>query len=221
MPRRIPKDAASGRGTAKHALKGLYLLCFHFDELGERNRTGSFQMVVEAGDPLAAVNLCRSRLRALKKMGDLFTEPTTIYIEGVFGLSGSFSRPVMVNYDVGDTPIDPAARICSLVPTQRGVPDLNGWGFDPDSSVKPGPDGSRVESPFLDFGGQAAYAARAKERLAASERIRPTAPAVASRARVTPGEERKGRGGRSPADKACKDALAATLAEISGRHSKT
>jgi hypothetical protein len=44
----------------------MYLGCFIFDSPGERERTGSFQIVVTVTNPEEAVARCQRRLRKLR-----------------------------------------------------------------------------------------------------------------------------------------------------------
>ena len=146
----------------------LYLGCFQFDEPGELNYDGTFQMVVQASTPKQAVDRFRARLRKLRTTATLFDSPVTIYMEGFIALRGAFEDGLLVNWESGQSPTAPHARITCLIPEQDDT-DAEGYGFGSDED---GP-----MEPFLDFGGKTVARALAAARTAAGN-----APGVATQA---------------------------------------
>jgi hypothetical protein len=136
----------------------LYLGCFSFDEPGDEEHEGTFQVVVEAANPEQAVNRMRTRLRKLRTAASLFDSPTTIYLDGFIELKGSFKDGLLVNWVSGPAR-SPSWQIMNLVPEQDH--EAEAYGVDDESK-------DDAIEPFLDFGGQsfrkALEASRAKDR---------------------------------------------------------
>ncbi len=147
------KGDRSGRPKKAPPTPCLYLGCFVFDEPGERDRTGTFQMVVEARSPEDAVDRFSKRLRKLRTTTTLFDDPTTIYINGFIKLSGSFEDGLLVNYEAGDSPPAPHGQIGCLIPEQRDH-GADAYGFDPSQKGKKLKEDADTLEPFLDFGGE-------------------------------------------------------------------
>ena len=160
----------------------LYLGCFYFDEPGDRERTGSFQLVVEATSPEDAVDRCQRRLRGLRETTTLFDDPVTIYIEGIIKLTGSFENGLLVNWESGDRPPPPDARITCMIPEQKDHKAIEyGWRPDGERRGKKKGDLGEVVDPFLDFGGEGMRRALQKARGQESDRETPSAPTGTSR----------------------------------------
>src|SRR5262249_51625107 len=124
------KDARSGRPKKTAPTPSLYLGCFFFDAPGEQDQTGTFQVVVEARSPEDAVDRFSKRLRKLRTTTTLFDDPTTIYINGLIKLSGSFENGLLVNYASGDSPPEPHFGIACLIPEQKDHQAVD-YGFEP------------------------------------------------------------------------------------------
>jgi hypothetical protein len=128
-----------------------YLGCFTFEESGERERRGSFQLVVDATSPRQAVGRCRLRLQKLRDTTTLFDDPVKFYIEGIIKLSGSFAGGLLVNWESGDRLPDPRVRITCLIPEQEDHRALD-YRFEPEGSEKRKTGDDHVMDPFLEFG---------------------------------------------------------------------
>jgi hypothetical protein len=133
------------RSVRATATEYLYLGCFSFDEPGEEDYQGTFQIVVEAADPGQALDRMRARLRRLRTTTSLFDKPSTIYVDTVIKLKGSFKEALLVNWVSGPEQ-SPSWKIGCAIPEQ----DHEAEAYD---AVK----GKKKETvePFLDFGGQA------------------------------------------------------------------
>ncbi len=135
----------TAKPSAQAAQTGLlYLGCFSFDEPGDEEHEGTFQVVVEAANPEQAVNRMRTRLRKLRTAASLFDSPTTIYLDGYIELKGSFKDGLLVNW-VSGSPRSPSWQIMNLVPEQEH--EAEAYGVDDKSK-------DDAIEPFLDFGGQ-------------------------------------------------------------------
>lgn len=130
----------------------LYLGCFFFDEPGEQDWTGTFQIVVEATSPEDAVERFYEKLEGLRKAGTLFEKPITIYIEGLIKLSGTYKSGLLVNWLSGVSPPAPHVELTCLNPEQAEENEAEVYGYSP-SGKKKKEDGEDIE-PFLDFGGE-------------------------------------------------------------------
>jgi hypothetical protein len=181
----MSKVRKPGRRTKRDSAPCLYLGCFFFDEPGERERTGSFQIVVEATEPLEAVDKCRDRLRWLRTSTTLFDEPVTIYIEGIIKLSGTFAKGLLVNFESGDSPPTPQVELTCLIPeqTDHGAFD---YGWKPPRSGRKSKEDKDTIEPFLDFGGQRFRLALRKAQ--GTEAARPPTGSLPSSARASPSE---------------------------------
>lgn len=218
MPKRKQRaiEAVDQRPVA--AKSCLYLGCFTFDEPAETDHEGSFQVVVEAATPEQAVERFRARLDHLRREGTLFSEPTTIYLNGIVELRGSYAKGLLINYEQGPSPAEPCVRLMCMLPEQSNEgTGVYGWGEDPDSSVDER--GVKVE-PFVDFGGEAARSARIRRNDAALQWPRaPEDPAGSTwpgghwRTTHDPAQH------KTTARARCA-ALAATAAELDGRRSQ-
>src|SRR5262245_28533949 len=99
MKKRPAAKPAEARSQKKREVTPcLFLLCFSFDEPGEPEHIGTFQLVVEATGPENAVDRGRVRLRRLRASTTLFDDPVTIYLDGIIRLTGSFKDGVVVNW---------------------------------------------------------------------------------------------------------------------------
>ncbi len=147
----IAKKRSSGRTTqpteAVPASDGrLWLACFQADDAGlpdVPHQTESFQLVLRAKTPKAALDACRRRLRELRTTTGLFDTPCSIYLDHLVAIEGVGSTPALVNY-VSKLPTSGGAvgEILSAVPEQEhGQVEAYVWEGDDDG-------------PFLDFGGQ-------------------------------------------------------------------
>ncbi len=140
---------------------GLYLCCFSMDEFGDTEYTGSFQIVVEGKDPEDAAQICKKKLRQLRDSKKFFSDPTSIYLESIIQLRGSFKSGLLVNFENGPTD-DACWKITCPIPEQKDH-EAESYGIKGDS------EGGTVD-PFVDFGGQAASkAALGKSAVASSE----------------------------------------------------
>jgi glycerol-3-phosphate dehydrogenase len=176
---------ARGRKASADTLPHLYLGCFYFDEPDESDRTGSFQLIVEATTPEDAIARSQAKLRRLRTSGTFFSRPTTIFIEGIIRLTGSFKRGLLVNYEWGERPPPPDVRITCLIPEQPDH-DAEGFGWRASKKRRKPTDVEHIE-PFVDFGGGKirrgrAEAERALERtaLALTNPVAPTSPRTRS-----------------------------------------
>jgi hypothetical protein len=127
-----------------------YLGCFTFEESGDHERHGSFQLVVDATSPRQALERCRLRLQKLRATTPLFDDPIKFYIEGIVKLSGSRAAGLLVNWESGDRPHDPKIRITCLIPEQEDTSAV-AYHYEPEGNDKSEPD-DRGVPPFLEFG---------------------------------------------------------------------
>lgn len=127
----------------------MYLGCFLANEFADRDRTCRFQIVVEANSAAEAGERCRARLERLKKTTTLFDDPSTVYLEGLIELAGSFKDGLLVNYESEDTATESFSLRC-LIPEQKDH-DCSEYGFGP--PPKKGAD-TEAMAPFVDFGGE-------------------------------------------------------------------
>jgi len=196
---------------------GLYLLFFHFDEPGEKETTGTFQLVVNARDPDDALDKAASHLRELRVSGDLFDRAITLYLSGGVLLTGDFDKPLLVNWEqhFGGA-VD--GTLSNLSPERNRDAHSFEWKA---TQTKDG-----AVTPFLDFGGfefRRALAS-AKGRVGATQvgndRGRPSAPHTALRLTQPAskkGARRANRAERGPGSAARRAAVARTIAEMKGR----
>jgi hypothetical protein len=200
----------------------LFLGCFFFDRPGEPEHTGTFQLVVEASSPDQAADRCLARLRKLRAETTLFNDPSTIYLEGLIRLTGSFVDGLLVNYECRQRPAPPDWQIGCLIPEQDDH-DAASFGREPKKNGD--------MEPFVDFGGQkyakdleAAAAKRAGTRLPADaepRRLPAASPAgrtadARKRTAAERAERRAAREREAQRKKEQHDAVSATLAELEG-----
>src|SRR5689334_7397150 len=117
--RRTPSKPASksNRRKAPRNEPFLYLGCFFFDHPADKPEwTGTFQVIVEASSPERALEAFKARIRKLRASATLFSEPTTIFIEGFIKLAGSFKDGLLVNYASRQRKTD--AELGCLIPEQ-------------------------------------------------------------------------------------------------------
>src|ERR1700690_1261315 len=95
------EQAKPGPSKKVKADPGLYLCCFSMDEFGDTEYTGSFQIVVEGKDPEDAAQLCKKKLRQFRDSKKFFSDPTSIYLESIIRLRGSFKSGLLVNSENG------------------------------------------------------------------------------------------------------------------------
>jgi hypothetical protein len=139
------KPIRSSKRPNPAADKRLYLGCFFFDNFGDRDHVGTFQVVIEASSPDDAVKRLRKRLKAIRDVGSILTGTYTIYLEGLVQLDGSFNEGLMVNYESRPSDAPPDCQLLNFMPEQgRPTP----------GSYRIGKDETKDE-PFLDFGGKA------------------------------------------------------------------
>lgn len=159
MPRRAKGRASR---TPKRSVRAtpteyLYLGCFSFDEPGDEDYQGTFQIVVEAAEPGQALDRMRARLRKLRTTTSLFDKPSTIYVDTVIKLKGSFKEGLLVNWVSGPERL-PSWQIGCAIPEQ----DHEAEAYDPVKGKKK----EETVEPFLDFGGKefrkALHASKAK-----------------------------------------------------------
>jgi hypothetical protein len=151
MPKKTNVKARPGN-VREGSEKSLYLGCFYFDEIGEEEYSGTFQMLARASDPEAALDLFRIRMRKLRTTSDLFDNPVTIYLDGVLDLAGSFENAVLVNYRT-EARDEVSVTVSNILPMQSGHEVLAHEA--PAGSLKEAEsskDGQDVV-PFVDFGG--------------------------------------------------------------------
>jgi|GEM_PF-6989332 len=97
----------------------LYLGCFFFDSyLNDQDHTGTFQMVVAATSPEQAVDRFHSRLRAIRRIGSVLSGPSTVFIQGIIPLDGSFEQAVLFNYESRPSPEPPDYQLLNITPEQ-------------------------------------------------------------------------------------------------------
>lgn len=147
MPAKPGRQTSKARMRNSSAEACLYLGCFRFDEPGEREQTGTFQVVVEAAGPEQAVERCRSRLKRLHVSTTLFNRPTTIFLDQIIKLSGSFENGLLVNWESGDRPPPPDPRLMCAIPEQD---DHGAESY----GLRPSKKGEDEDEAFLDFGGE-------------------------------------------------------------------
>lgn len=205
----MAKRAASEQKprTRQQLSKGkLYLCCFNFDEVGEKEYEGTFQIVVEARDPAEALDRCAVRIRALRRKKTLFDSPVTIFVQGIIELNGTFEWGLLVNVETGPAAEDRWTIYCTLPEQEKHEAVEYGLGDEPTVD-----EGREVE-PFLDFGGVAARKALypSGTRAAPVGRVAPAAENLPS---VAPKEDAKQRELKSLQTERA-NMLAATIAEL-------
>ena len=139
----------------------LYLGCFSADSFGKKEKSSTFQVVVEAASPEAALDCCEQRIASLEK--ELFTEPTTIYLLGLLQLGGSLEKGVLVNYESG-----PASTwtVGSLLP--QSMKGVTGFGWH-DNEGKKGAK-NKAMHPFLELGAKPAPKKKAAKKKTAAKK---------------------------------------------------
>jgi len=151
----------TGRKKPLSAVPCLYLGCFTFDSAGEPDQTGSFQVVVEADNPQQAADRCRTRLRRLRTSTTLFDRPTTVLLNALIQLTGSFKRGLLVNWESMNTPPPPDARLLCPIPEQT---DHEAQSFGLKTKKAKTKLGALVDDePFIDFGGRQAFRRAAEQ----------------------------------------------------------
>ena len=81
----------------------LYVVRFRFDQQDkDRDDTGSFHVLIEAGDVNGAAEACRRYLSKLveKQKKDAFAGKVVVFLEDLFELTGPLSRPALINFAV-------------------------------------------------------------------------------------------------------------------------
>lgn len=149
----MAKTASSERKPVArlHAPGGrLYLCCFNFAEVGEKEYEGTFQIIVEGRDPGEALDRCVVRIKALRRKKTLFDSPVTIFVQGIIELNGTFESGLFVNVETRPAAEDRWTIYCTLPEQEKLEAVEYGLGEEPT-----GEEGRDVE-PFLDFGGVAA-----------------------------------------------------------------
>lgn len=144
----LPGPRTSKRVNSPIAVRAdapLWLVCFQSDIAGlpdAPQQSQSFQLVVRAKTPKAALDTCRLRLRELRTTSSLFDAPCSIYLDHLIAIEGVSATAALVNY-VSKLPSEQGidGEILCAVPEQQDV----------DVEVFGPRDG---EGPFLDFGGQ-------------------------------------------------------------------
>ncbi|HKY34446.1 MAG TPA: hypothetical protein VJN18_00790 [Polyangiaceae bacterium] len=158
----------------------LYLGCFFYDDvLNDKDCTGTFQMVVSASTPEQSLDRFRTRLRAIHRLGNVLTSPSTVYLQGVVPLTGSFKEALLVNCEFRPRPDAPDYQVVNMLPPQ-GIKTPGSFELvqGKDESIQP----------FVDFGGLAHQ--RAEQR--AKESSRPAGwPAQPPKPRLSPEERKK------------------------------
>ncbi len=194
-----------------------YLACFFFDEFGDLDREGEFQIVVQARDAEQAMERCRTLLRKLRAETTLFERPCSLYCKGLLELPDSFEGGVLVNFTSSRIEGTRSSIAC-LVPEQEDetittyewTPDARGEASESDQ------EDASLE-PFLDFGGQGVVAERKAlheahaPRALAMQTPRPARDHLPKAAEPTEKKTEK-------AARARQKALARTLAEVGGSH---
>jgi hypothetical protein len=145
------RRTAGARPQARSTTKAcLWLVPFYFDR-PKTDRSGTFQIIVEATSPDDAMEKCHTRLHHLRETTKLIDEPIMIFSDGLVRLTGSFEDGVMVNFEV---PQPGGGRISNLMPD----PDDTGamvfaLARKPDEPVEPfiafGIDDDRESGPRL------------------------------------------------------------------------
>ncbi len=207
------------RASLASPKSSLYLGCFFFDSyLNDQDHTGTFQMVVGATSPEQAVDRFHSRLRAIRRIGSVLSGPSTVFIQGIIPLDGSFEQAVLVNYESRPSPDPPDYQLLNMTPEQ-GVKGLGSYELSKEDDTI---------QPFIDFGGQAHNRALEAKKAApppyAQVKAR-SSPEEAAKARAEKAEQKARRAAESAKRKderetiarvkARRDqALGATLAEM-------
>ena len=107
------KCASTTKGRPSSSVGScLWLVPFHFERPKAR-RSGTFQIVIEATSPDAAMAGCLERLHTLRETTALFDEPIQIYSDGLIRLTGGFKDGVVVNFEI---PQPEGGRIANLMP---------------------------------------------------------------------------------------------------------
>lgn len=153
----MPKTRATARSRVsvkKKAPTGpsLYLGSFFFDEPGEQDHTGTFQILVKATSPADSVERFKARLRKLRDTTTLFNKPTTIYINGIIKLAGSFTDGLLVSYSCGESPEPPSFEIGALIPEQKDHACIE-YGYTPPDEGRTKSEDADTIRPFLDLVG--------------------------------------------------------------------
>jgi len=130
----------------------LYLGCFFFDEPGETEWTGTFELVVEATSPEDAVERFYEKLEQVRKARDLFDKPSTIYIEGLIELPRTIKSGLLVNWRSVMCSSPPQGELTCLIPGRDDEHEAVAYGYSPSGKKTEDDDG--VIEPFLDFGGE-------------------------------------------------------------------
>lgn len=142
---RKPTKLADTRASDAHVAGRLWLVCFQADHPSlpdAPHDSQSFQLVLRAKTPKAALDACRRRLRELRTSSSLFDTPCSIYLDHLIAIEGVGTTPALVNY-VSKLPNERGVvgEILCAVPEQKDA-QVDGFGWEGD------------DGPFLDFGGQ-------------------------------------------------------------------
>jgi hypothetical protein len=137
--------APRARRTPRSAnASALHLIWFSFETPGTPPRRGGFHVLVRASDARHALERGAERLRTLAGTS-LFEAPTSVYLEGIVELTGTFDPGVVVSFESEQQP-SVKVRLTSIIPEQ-GTHDTQGHG----PAIE---DGGHVE-PFIVLTGNA------------------------------------------------------------------
>lgn len=122
----------------------LFMGCFTYDVLDPGEGSGSFEVLLKAPSPRAAIDAMRVRVRRAARNRALFTGASRLYLDGLIELRGVPASGVIVNLcrSIRSTG---ASMVC-LLPVQRGH-SLVGYDYHQD-----GDEEDAVE-PFIDSKG--------------------------------------------------------------------
>jgi hypothetical protein len=109
----------------------IYIGYFSFDELGSENevRHGYFSCLVETDSAEAAANEFKELILSFKKMNDIFSKITTVYMEDIIEIRDIPRRAIVtrVQSSAGEFP----KSISRSLP-HVAVPGINVYGWAPD-----------------------------------------------------------------------------------------
>jgi hypothetical protein len=80
----------------------LYIARFNYDqdEKGKEERTGSFEVLIEANDPESAAEACRPYLEKIvqKEKRDAFSGHVVVFLSDLFEVRLPLSSPALINF---------------------------------------------------------------------------------------------------------------------------
>jgi hypothetical protein len=122
-----------------------YIACCSYHAEGEHPAECTFQLVLAASTPQAALNACRKRIVELQKHDDSYIHDTrAVYLNGLVEVSAAPKVPVLVNY-LSHHAKGAQYTVGCLIPDQGGTPGVDGFGLEPDDGK------TRTVKPFVSF----------------------------------------------------------------------